>query len=407
METELSGRHGRQADGLQDDPVGGTVCHFWTSPPGGQTGPPVRWLGQSDGVRHELAAPGGLPRGGSIPLMRRLDELNAVGADVAPEALAQSAGWLLPPDLAATTTAPQQTLLRQFAFADAAAQIYQARRRQALISLSVVAPTAVAALEVYKDGLGPQLWVGVLAIYPLGLLWGVVRVRGVRARGDDTRQIDYRALAEGLRIQLVWSLAGIDQDVTDEYLHTLRGEFQWVRGAIRAVVLAARLQAPDLVATPRLDVVQARWVADQRAYFQRSVVDKQRRARRFDRVVGAFLAVSFVASVALGPTRVWAAVTSAGAGWDGSLELFGALALACAAALAAVVERLHLPELARQHDRMFLVFRRAEAWLEPMIAEADPASAQAVVAELGRVALHENAAWVLLHRSRPMEAMGV
>ena len=276
--------------------------------------------------------------------------------------------------------------------------------------LSAVALTAVSALELYKEGLGSQRWaLGVLCIYPLGLLFAWSRLRWARNRGHDVRQLDYRALAEGLRIQLAWSLGGLHDDVTDGYLHTQRGEFQWVRGAIRACVLRARMVSDDVVAAaPAFDLVQRRWVADQGGYFRRSVIKKQAQAARYTRFVQTMFWLSFSASLALGPARVLASKSTV-FGWlevDGAFELAAAVALAAAAALAAFSDRLHLPELSRQHDRMFLVFHRAEKRIAAMMEAGDPERAQAVLLELGQAALHENAAWVLLHRARPMEAPG-
>jgi hypothetical protein len=412
--AELSGRHGQEADGLQDDRVGGTVCHILTrradaEPP---SGAPVRWLSEEDEVVVELAGDP-LPTGGVFPLLRRLDELNREQqeADVAASgAVVRSAGWFVPQADQGALSPGQRALLRHYAVADATAQRYQRMRQRTLVVLSAVALAAVSALELYKEGLGTQRWaLGVLLIYPLGMLLGWARLRWAKARGHDTRQLDYRALAEGLRIQLAWALVGVGEDVTDGYLHTLRGELQWVRGAIRACVLSARLTADDLVATvPAFELVQRCWVADQRAYFRRSVGGKEAQTRRHHRLIRGLFWTSFGASLALGPARILAGQTLLPGGLrvDGAFELSAAVALAAAAALSAFTDRLHLPELARQHDRMFLVFHRAERRLAALVAADDMERARGVIVELGRTALHENAAWVLLHRSRPLEAPG-
>lgn len=413
VDTELSGRHGREVEGLQDDPVGGTVCHLLTRRAGESMpeGVPRRWLSGTDGQTLSLGE-GVLAEGGVFPLLRRLDELNAeqTSANVAASGrVVTSKGWFLPQPDQARLSAGQEALLHHYALADATAGRYQRLRHRTLVVLSVVALAAVSALELYKEGLQSQLWaLGVLCIYPLGLLFAWARLRWAKRQGYDTRQLDYRALAEGLRIQLAWALCGIDDDVTDHYLHTQRGEFQWVRGAIRACVLRARMHSDDLISDPPdFDVVLRRWVADQGGYFRKSVVAKDRMARRYRRFMKGLFWTSFAASLALGPARILAGEAFGGLPLDSAFELAAAVALAAAAALSAFSERLHLPELARQHDRMYLVFRRAEQRIGVFLVEGDGARAQAVLRELGQAALAENGAWVLLHRARPMEAPGL
>ena len=412
--TELTGRHGREAEGLQDDPVGGTVCHILTGRAGEPPpeGAPQRWLSQRGGVTEETLG-ARLPEGGVFPLLAHLDRLNeeqeSANVQQAGDVL-RSAGYFLPDDDQAALTEGQRALLQHFARADATAGRFQLIRHRTLMILSVVALAAVSSLELYKEALGSQRWaLGILCIYPLGLLFAWARLRWAKGRGHDTRQLDYRALAEGLRIQLAWALGGLHDDVTDGYLHTQRGEFQWVRGAIRACVLRARLASDDLVAAePAFELVRRRWVADQGGYFWRSVVKKQAAAARYSRFVQALFWLSFAASLALGPARVlgWQLPQLESLQLDGAFELAAAVALAAAAALAAFSDRLHLSELSRQHDRMYLVFQRAEQRLVALEAAGDAKRAQAVLLELGQAALHENAAWVLLHRSRPMEAPG-
>src|SRR5436305_1186651 len=51
----------------------------------------------------------------------------------------------------------------------------------------------------------------------------------------DERRLDYRFLAEALRIRRAWALAGIGQSVADSYLGQLRSEVSWVRRALHSV----------------------------------------------------------------------------------------------------------------------------------------------------------------------------
>ena len=56
-------------------------------------------------------------------------------------------------------------------------------------------------------------------------------------RRYEHRFHDYRALAEGLRVQMYWNAAGITACAADHYLRRQRSEFEWIRQALRAWTL--------------------------------------------------------------------------------------------------------------------------------------------------------------------------
>ena len=54
-----------------------------------------------------------------------------------------------------------------------------------------------------------------------------------RAQHSSEKAQDYRAIAEGLRVQSFWNLAGLGRSVPANYMHRQRTEFDWIRGVIR------------------------------------------------------------------------------------------------------------------------------------------------------------------------------
>ena len=78
------------------------------------------------------------------------------------------------------------------------------------------------------------------------------------------RHQDYRALAEGLRVQFFWCLAGIDDSVGDFYLGKRVTELEWIRHALRGWCI----WRPGMVdSSQTLPIVQDHWIRDQRDYF--------------------------------------------------------------------------------------------------------------------------------------------
>jgi hypothetical protein len=95
-----------------------------------------------------------------------------------------------------------------------------------------------------------------------------------RALKLDARGHDARAIAEGLRVQFYWNLAGLGRSVPANYMSRHRSELDWIRGVIRAAtspylywkdwfqVLPAELQLK------LWNVVREAWVRHQRTYFR-------------------------------------------------------------------------------------------------------------------------------------------
>ncbi len=106
----------------------------------------------------------------------------------------------------------------------------------------------------------------------------------------DERRLDYRTLAEALRIRRAWALAGIGQSVADSYLGQLRGEVSWVRRALLSVCPPPQVWSDQFAALSHdqqrdlLKAVRTEWVNDQVHNFRRASNREHRRATRFRRL---------------------------------------------------------------------------------------------------------------------------
>ncbi|MGI9066387.1 MAG: DUF4231 domain-containing protein [Pyrinomonadaceae bacterium] len=164
--------------------------------------------------------------------------------------------------------------LDQYAVADALALYFQKRRRLTLITLFLVAVLAVLSFEVYAHLLAHPF---VLAIYPLSLASAVSLYFLAKRKEFQNKHLDYRALAEGLRVQLFWEIAGLSDEVADHYLRQHRTELEWIRNAIRGWNVIA---GPDCASgssahevrgsAPMVEFVLKHWVEDQRTFFDRA-----------------------------------------------------------------------------------------------------------------------------------------
>ncbi|HJT24606.1 MAG TPA: hypothetical protein VJ873_08510, partial [bacterium] len=116
----------------------------------------------------------------------------------------------------------------------------------------------------------------------------------------QNRYLDYRALAEALRVQLFWRLAGVKDSVADHYLAHQVGDMGWVCKALEAIHL------PLLPPTSSdFGALREYWVKDQLKFFKSSVRKNARMAAKVNKAGG----------VALGLSLVWVGLRIVSADW--------------------------------------------------------------------------------------------
>jgi hypothetical protein len=227
----------------------------------------------------------------------------------------------------------------------------------------------------------------------------------------ESRLLDERSYSEALRVQCYWSLTGVPRSVPASYMHRIRSEFRWLRGAVRALALPydeSILQFQALTQSQKLARHKAAlkgWVLEQEDYFQKAQ-RKYRVQLVFTSSLGhalALLAWGFALWIgyqgATHPPKPLVYVVA-------PVLIFGGLLIAYA-------ENRRLSEWAYTYERMRDVFRHARARVERLMMLADSASGQeidriisdiqTVFDKLGGEALEENADWLVLHRARPFE----
>ena len=99
----------------------------------------------------------------------------------------------------------------------------------------------------------------------------------------ESRRHDARAIAEGLRVQFYWSLAGLGQSVSANYMQRQRNELSWIRYVISSLSFPyerawhgfKKLSAPARHAL--LTVVHQHWVRGQRDYYKKKALQLGRK----------------------------------------------------------------------------------------------------------------------------------
>lgn len=190
-------------------------------------------------------------------------------------------------------------LRRSFAFADALASRYQRETYRVLWTVYGLAMMAVVFFQLYAHafpGDDPRV-VLFLAGYVAMLGVADVVYLVARHRQSQNKFQDYRAVAEGLRVQFYWRLAGLAHSAADFYLRKQRDELAWIREAIRAFGVRTEPATPGDVRA-----LASGWIESQRSYYTRSTGRERARLARYRSIAAGVILASLlwaIPSVAL------------------------------------------------------------------------------------------------------------
>ena len=246
-----------------------------------------------------------------------------------------------------------------------------------------------------------------LVIYGFLLLFvaGLVVVSLANRRQWQRKYLDYRTLAEGLRVQSYWRRAGIVRPgmpafAHENFLQKQDVELGWIRNAMRGASLDGMRVAMAGDAAD-VETVIAEWIGNagpdgQLAYYSRASLRRARlhhRAELLGRIcIGLGVALSVL--LALFARR-----------FDGHtkhllVSVMGILSVA-AAVHEAYVHKKADKELVRQYRFMLRIFESAQRLLD---GAGDLEEKRRILVALGEAALTEHAEWTLMHRERPLPA---
>jgi len=298
---------------------------------------------------------------------------------------------------------PSGSLLtdKLFCAADGLAVHYQLRVVSSLRAVHILAILMGVVFLVYSEFDGPSYMVLVF----LGLFFSGVVLYIIGSSHEWHRKyLDYRTLAEGLRVQLYWNLSGVVEKewagfAYDNFLLKQDPDLGWIRHVMRqASMYRLRGISPEAAWLPW---VIGEWIGEpkegqgQLHYYSCKEIVNSQRFRRTQRLGTWCLWVGIGTAVLLFMTGPFASDEQRNL----LLVLMGVLPLV-AGIWDAYSHKTAEKELIKQYGFMRRVFTKARA----LVDESDDVEFERqVLRALGQAALDEGAEWLLMHRERPLE----
>jgi hypothetical protein len=331
------------------------------------------------------------------------------------DALNTSISYVMPESEQEKLSPGLRKILAYYGYADTLALYYQKITTDVLKRLLI---TAVASFFFFN--IFDQFWAKayILALFPIIMGIGYLFYKIAVKKDYENKYYDYRALAEGLRVQFFWKLMRSKENTYDRYLRKYRGDMDWIFQTIRNVCINANQeisQNPSLCKKEELEILQRCWLKDQESYFVKTSPIKERKIRRQEKATLCFFCAAM--ATVLGFFIVKAVV----AFQHGSLKDFINMEdiqqgivyypfaflidvfLAIGAALAIYVEKRAFADELKQYQRMMVLYSRANRFMEEYIAKNNITGAENLAIELGKEALIENGDWYIIQRSKPLE----
>lgn len=242
---------------------------------------------------------------------RRLDKikdrLNKFNSDVLAlipshaEEWRESRGYLLPDQEALELPESLKSLRDAYATADILSQVFQRKLNRAIIWSLRGFFVAVVAFMVYAHLLERDwnYWSLVVNLLLLAVVDGIY-LRSIRSRNYQNLHQDYRTLAEGLRVQFYWRLAGMEEFVSDYYLSKQKNELEWIRNAVKAqAILAEPIDCGGLGrdrVRQQMRPVLRDWIAGQADYYVKSSLRDRAKLLNYRELASGFLVASLLTS---------------------------------------------------------------------------------------------------------------
>jgi hypothetical protein len=225
------------------------------------------------------------------------------------------------------------------------------------------------------------------------------------------RYHSYRSLAEGLRVQIFWRIAGIPDLVVHYYFSHQIDELDWLKVMLQTIMLPISI-TKNLTHNNSFDLIKKHWIQGQLKFFENRINLNNALLKKFERL--KFTPIIFI--VMFWTTlKIWGndihkliipepSITvsffcaSLSCFQSVSMVLLGWFTITLITALS-YCKLNSFQAISHRYKRMIPIFRHAEKLFN---ASPETSNRRRVILELGKESLAENAEWMLLKQEVDM-----
>lgn len=304
------------------------------------------------------------------------------------------------------------TILERYAAADSFSIFYQ-KKKQLMLKLTLILSFVIVNSFLFYD----EVWQSplLLILYLTSIILAYILCFRNTIKDYHNKYLDYRALAEGLRVQLFWDMCGLDKDVSDYYLSMQKSEMEWIRNAIRALRIVKVNKKSATIED--IKTILDCWITAQYSYYKNAGLKNRKKLKGAELCISIFFVLNILVVSSLliieylSPslldntlfTTIWK-IRQCPVSFLSLDKVILGLSAAIIALISTFSDKMNFSAQSKRYFKMEEMFKRAKNLLEGNIAKNDIEKSKKIIMEIGKQCLAENGEWVLSFRERPIEA---
>ena len=331
----------------------------------------------------------------------KIEELNSVSISIHESKIEKSKANLF--NSLEKLDSPQKSLLTWYSILDVFSLHFHGKDIKTSLWLFTIGFFMITALEVYSNLLLSNLMLGIVMF--LALSATIVYLYSKTA-DNHKKYLYYRTLAEALRIQFYWNIAGIDKNVSDYILRIHRKDFTWIK-YIMSAIYGVTFNNKNITSESINDLI-LNWVENQASFFRSSVLRMTKKLGLFNKISNISLIIGFALLVSI---FVFGDYYKTNSMLNFLLVIIGML-IGLFALIKGYIKMKGYEQLLNQYELMNVIYSRAESKaIETETYNLDPEKKISYLKELffvvGKEALIENGNWYLIFKEREPEIKGI
>ena len=333
--------------------------------------------------------------------LEKIEEINYESTRVSCDLLSRSGSGIC--NKPKSLDPPQKSILNWYSFLDMSSLKFRERDNLITINLFSLGFLLIIALEIYSNIFLTNLVLGISMF--LALLATIIYLYS-RSSNNHKKYLYNRLLAEALRIQFYWNMAGISRNVSDYILKIHRQDLTWIK-YIMSAVFGVTYNNKVIDRETIKDLID-NWIKNQASFFEAAIRKMNRRLGLLQKVSN----ISFLTGLGLLLSIFFLGDYYKGHGMLNLLLVIIGSALGLFALIKGYVQMKSYQQLLNQYELMHVIYKRAESKInETDTYDFNQDQKNAYLKDLffviGKEALIESGNWYLIFKGKEPEIEGI
>jgi hypothetical protein len=297
----------------------------------------------------------------------------------------------------------QKSILSWYSILDVLSLRFHKRDMRTAIWLFIIGLFSVLSLTIYTNLLLNKI---VLATAMLLIVLAGVIYFYSRITKDHTKYLYNRTLAEALRIQFYWNIAGINKKVSDYILRIHRKEFTWIEHILSSIYGITYNNIT--ISSESINDLTTNWVKNQADFYESSIRKMTQKLALYHIISN----ISFIIAIALLLSIFFLEQFYVINNYMNLLKVVIGTFLSIFALIRAFIQMKGYDQLFNQYELMYVLYQKAEAKISEINSTLQETyERRAYLKELffiiGKEALIENGNWYLILKEKEPGIEGI